>query len=112
MGKRPWDREELDWAREAALCGFTAEDVAEMAGRAVDDVRSHVQFPVLTAKQRLALQMYQAGFTLRDIGLAIKPGSTRPDSLGAFYARQLRDRGLPLVDRRPGPSLGEEAFHG
>lgn len=104
-----WDTEELAWATDCARAGDTAEDVAEMSGRTVIDVIAHVYFPRLTEQQRIALQMYVAGATLRDIGLAMKSDSTRPDSLACNTVRKLRDRGFTLPDRCPGRSPDAEA---
>lgn len=106
---RPWDADEIAWARECALAGDTPEDVAEMADRSVEDVRAHVDFPRLTPNLRSVLQLYVAGATVRTIGTTIKPDTPRPDSLGACYVKRLRAKGLPLPERRPGRSPDAEA---
>jgi hypothetical protein len=106
---RPWDAEEIAWAKECAGAGDTAEDVAEMAGRTVEDVRAHVRFPHLTENMRTALQLYLAGTDVRSIGRTIKPDTPRPDSLGACYVKRLRAKGFDLPSRLPGRSPETEA---
>lgn len=103
-----WDAEEMAWALECARAGDTPEEVAEMAGRSVEDVKTRIAFPDLTSHQRTALQMYLAGSDVRSIGRALKPSSNRPDSLGACYVRMLRDKGFDLPARLPGRSPDQE----
>lgn len=105
----PWTADELAWADECVSAGDTAEDIAEMAGRAVEDVRRHVRFKTrLTNNERLVLSLYTAGTTVRDIGRQLKPNSPRPDSLAACYVRRLRDKGYQLPSRLPGRSPEQE----
>ncbi|NBB51469.1 hypothetical protein GVN24_24600 [Rhizobium sp. CRIBSB] len=109
VNTQPWEAEELAWARACVMAGDTVEDIAEMSGRSVEDVRRRVPMIRLTNHERTALQLYAAGTTVRDIGRALKPTSTRPDSLGACYVRRLRDKGVILQQRRPGRSPDGEA---
>lgn len=104
-----WDADEIAWARECARAGDTPEEVAEMAGRTVEDVKARIGFPRLTPHERTALQMYLAGSDVRSIGRALKPTSTRPDSLAACYVRRLRDKGFDLPARVSGRSPDAEA---
>lgn len=107
---RPWDAEEKAWARECAMAGDTAEDIAEMSGRTVEDVRPHPPLGIkLTPHERTVASLYTAGTTVREIGLILKPDSTRPDSLAACYVRRLRDKGIALPERTMGRSPDEEA---
>ena len=107
---RPWDKEELAWAAECVSAGDTAEDIAEMAGRTVEDVKANVRcLSRLTDKQRQVRALYTAGTTVRDIGRIMKPDTPRPDSLGAVYVRRLRAKGYHLPSRIPGRSPDQEA---
>lgn len=107
---RPWDAEEKAWARECAMAGDTAEDIAEMSGRTVEDVRRHAPLGVkLTPTERTVASLYTAGTTVREIGRILKPDSPRPDSLAACYIRRLRDKGIALPERVMGRSPDAEA---
>lgn len=106
----PWDKEERAWAAECFAAGDTIEDVAEMSGRSVEDVRLNAPRGIkLTSGERLTLQLYTAGTPYRDIGRALKADSPRPDSLAASYVRILRRKGFTLPDRLPGRSVDAEA---
>ncbi len=104
-----WDNDELAWALECAAAGDTAEEIAEMAGRSVADVRANVALPRLTQGQRTALQLYIAGATLEDIGRCLRPSSRMPKQLAFSYLKGLRNRGVPLPARCPGRSPDAEA---
>lgn len=107
---RPWDDEERAWALECFWAGDTVEDIAEMSGRTIEDVRRNAPRGIkLTPHERTTAAMYTAGATVREIGRTLKPTSTRPDSLGACYVRSLRDKGVQLPSRRPGRSPDAEA---
>ncbi|MGH7027342.1 hypothetical protein [Brevundimonas sp.] len=91
---RPWDDEELAWAKECLGAGDTHEDIAEMAGRSVRDVRLALSgIPPLTAREREAASLFAAGVQIRVIGALMKPDTRRPDSLGAGYMRRVREKG-------------------
>ena len=106
----PWTADELAWADECVAAGDTAEDIAEMSGRTLADVRIHVRFRApLTNQQRLALSLYTAGTTVRDIGREMKPNTPRPDALGAQILRRIRSKGYDLPARVPGRSPDQEA---
>ncbi len=99
---RAWDAEELAWAKECLGAGDTHEDIADMAGRPVQDVRLVLSgIPQLTAREREAASLYAAGVQIRTIGALMKPDTRRPDSLGAAYMRRVREKGhvTPYGDR-------------
>ena len=66
--KRPWDREELEWARECWRSGDSLEEIAEWSGRTMADV-----IMVLGSGQRLSpterevLSLYMAGCSFAEI---------------------------------------------
>lgn len=106
----PWDADEKAWARECAMAGDTAEDIAEMSGRTVEDVRRNAPLGIkLTPNERTVASLYTAGTTVREIGRILKPDSNRPDSLASCYLRRLRDKGIALPERCPGRSPDAEA---
>ncbi len=105
-----WDADERAWAAECVAAGDTVEDIAEMSGRTVEDVRRNAPLGIkLTPNERIVASLYTAGTTVREIGRILKPDSTRPDSLAACYVRRLRDKGIPLPERRMGRSPDGEA---
>lgn len=90
----PWDADELAWAKECLGAGDTVEEIAEMANRPVSDVKTALRGALpLTEREREAASLYAAGVTIRQIGSLLKPDTRRPDSLGAAYLRNIRQKG-------------------
>lgn len=102
MSVRPWDEEERAWARECLLAGDTPEEVAEMAGRSVEDVRAHAGLPIkLTPHRRRVLRLYGAGYTFAEIGRELWPGIDveAARKRGAAVIAGLRQKGVPVPRR-------------
>ncbi len=107
---RPWDEDELAWARECVAAGDTVEDIAEMAGRSPAEVRDALGADDnLTPHQRRAAAMYVAGMTMRDIGRALKPEAKWPQATAWSAIQSIRRRGHVMPPRRVGRSPDQEA---
>lgn len=80
MSRRPWDGDEIAWARACFAAGDTVAEIAEIADRACDDVRRITgSDSQLTPTEREVLSLYAAGLTFAEIDEArgvqhVKPG--------------------------------------
>lgn len=106
---RPWSPDERAWARECVLAGDTAEDIAEMAGRTVADVRANVAWPhkALTAREREAISLYSAGLSLAAIGQTVTPGASNPADAAKSLIRRAWRKGFELAPARRGRPRGD-----
>ncbi|MEW6018429.1 MAG: hypothetical protein AB1760_10195 [Pseudomonadota bacterium] len=69
MTDRPWCDEERAWALECALSGDSVEEIAEIAGRDVEDVAGVLgRAGRLSPRTREILSFYSAGCTFPEIG--------------------------------------------
>lgn len=60
---RPWDQEEVEWARECATAGDSFEEIADWSERAVAEVATMVGLPAMTSRQREVASLLAAGLT-------------------------------------------------
>lgn len=99
---RRWDRDEIEWAVECAAAGDSLDDIAEMAGCPVAEVKAALAgLAPLTYRQRMVAQLYVAGETYSAIGRAL--GSTARNSQGVAVdaLRRIRAKGYPVPGRLP-----------
>ncbi len=95
-----WDADEIVWAKECLWSGDTVEEIAEMAGRSVNDVVAHIgSGRTITPRAREVLQLYAAGLTHAEIDTARGQTTGRPGSASASLLNGLRRRGLPIPYR-------------
>ena len=102
MNSRPWEPDEIAWAKECLTAGDSIEEIAATAGRPVDDVIAHIgSGKRITPKAREVLQLYAAGLTLAEIDIERGQTTGRPGSAAAALLLGLRRRGVEVPYRRP-----------
>lgn len=108
---RPWDDEERAWAAECVSAGDTAEDIAEMAGRTVEDVKAALaDLPPLTSLQRRVANCISAGMTCTETDHALNAAHGTAWSC----VRRIRAKGfnLPVVGRATVADVAQAARYG
>jgi len=100
-----WDADELAWARECFHAGDSVEEIAESAGRTIEDVAGAIGGGrKITPYERRILSLYSAGCTFPEIA-----GELRMSKKAASAAiTGLRRKGIPVPHRTPGHALGAE----
>lgn len=103
---RFWSREEIAWGRECLAAGDSVEEIAEAAGCSRREVLANIGPGRLTRHERAVVSLYVAGSTLEaiqaELGLGCKQAA-------ANTIARVREKGVALVHKRPGPSPREVA---
>ena len=95
---RPWDVEEIAWARECAAAGDTVEEIAAAAERHVEDVAAQLaELRPMTANEREVASLYAAGLMPAEIDAARPVGAEAARKV----IRRLRARGYAIPHRQP-----------
>ncbi len=85
---RPWDPEEIAWARECAAAGDTFAEIADMADREESDVAGQLaDLPPLTDRQRQVMALHDAGFSLAEIDRLCDRAGSRGASANCILKR-------------------------
>jgi FixJ family two-component response regulator len=94
---RPWDADEIAWARECFRAGDSFEDIAEGAGRSVADVRAVLgSGQSIAPRQREVLSLYVAGCTFSEIAAELGYTSPNARKIPATVITSLRRRGFDI----------------
>jgi hypothetical protein len=94
---RPWDPEEIAWARECFHAGDSFEEIAEAAERAVDEVRAVLgSGHSIAPRQREVLSLYTSGCTFDAIARELGYRGPNARKVPATVITGLRRRGIPI----------------
>lgn len=95
-----WDAEELAWARECAAAGDLPSEIAEAAGRPVEDVlRVLADLKPMSERQRRIASLYATGMTYAAVAKAAGLGGRRAASQAQGCIIKLRQNGYPIPKR-------------
>lgn len=105
---RAWDAEEMAWAYACRADGASFDEIAEAAGRTVEDVREALRPRWgMTRREQLALAHHEAGRSDAFVGRVINPHASDPKALGRAWivrgtAKRAAYKGFGASERRHG----------
>lgn len=105
---RPWDEDEIAWARECAAAGDTFAEIADMADRAEAEIIEQLgDLPPITERQREVMRLHDAGLSLAEIDRQTGRAGSKGASANCILKR-VRAKGYAVKPFGKGPRLTAE----
>ena len=96
----PMDAEEVAWARDCAAAGDTPAEIAEAAGRPLEDIEAALAgLRPMTARQREIASLWAAGLTQQAIAEQVGIGGKFAKNSVGGRLKDLRRNGYSVPER-------------